>query len=68
MRPTRRRLDRLQRRLGSQPCRDCRGWEASIAVCDDRGRCTRPECCPGCGRTVPIRRAAVLRGIDLDRV
>lgn len=65
---TRRRLDRLQRRLGPGTCPECRGWAASVAVCDDRGRCSRPEVCPGCGRSVPLRRVVVIVGVDLDRL
>lgn len=62
------RLERLAGRLGAGPCRTCGWWERSLAVCDDRGRCTRPEVCPDCGRHVPLRVARIIVGIDLDRV
>jgi hypothetical protein len=68
MKQTERRLDRVRARIGPPLCPECRGWGAFTVVCDNRGRCTRPEHCPSCGRVVPLRRVVVITGIDLDRV
>ena len=64
-----RRLVRLTKLYPAPRCGTCAWWRADHdAVCDDRGRCTRPETCPACGRTVPIRRRVVLAGVDLGAI
>jgi hypothetical protein len=68
MRQAGQRLDRVQARIGPPACQECRGWGAFTVVCDDGGRCTRGECCLGCGRVVPLRHVVVITGINLDWV
>ncbi len=48
-----------------EPCMTCRFWNGSV-VCDEDGRQSRPECCPDCGRRVPIWHELLLVGISLD--
>lgn len=68
MKQLRRRINQTADRLQAQPvCRTCLGWGAST-YCDERGRCLRPEVCPGCGRMVAIRRRRLIVGVNLDLV
>lgn len=50
-----RRLGRLEAAYRRPPdgCPACRGWSARVFLRDDEA--PRPETCPACGRTVPIR-------------
>ena len=48
-------------------CPVCAGW-GPWRVCDDAGRCDRPERCPGCGRRVRPVTTVVLVGVDVDRL
>jgi hypothetical protein len=62
------RVARLAGRPGPGPCRECHWWERSMAVCDDKGTCSRPEVCPECGRVVPIGAHRLVVGVDLGAV
>jgi hypothetical protein len=48
-------------------CAVCRRWDGSV-VGDDRGKRSRPEVCPECGRIVPVQRLVMVVGLDLDRL
>jgi len=44
-------------------CDACRQWWA-VALGNDDGDRSRPECCPACGRCVPIRSLVIVAGVD----
>ena len=68
MRGLGRRVARVAAVLGAaEACQTCRGW-GPVVLCDDGGRCLRPEICPACGRHVPITRPLIIVGLDLDRL
>jgi hypothetical protein len=48
-------------------CPTCRTWSGMV-LRDDDGNRSRPECCPECGRLVPIWHELHLVGIPLDCV
>ena len=48
-------------------CATCRGW-CGIVLGDDAGNRSRSECCPDCGRHVPIRHLVVVVGVPQDAV
>lgn len=63
-----RRLERL-RLVWRAPegCATCRRWWA-VALGNDDGSRSRPECCPGCGRCVPVRSVVVVAGVDFKLI
>lgn len=54
----------VQRSTG---CQTCIVWSPLVLV-DDDGQMSRRECCPDCGRLVPITHEVHLVGIPLDIV
>ncbi len=60
------RIIKLEERR-SRGCDACRRW-TGVALVDDDGCVSRPECCPGCGRCLPVREWVHLVGIPLDAV
>lgn len=59
-----RRLERL-RLVWRAPegCDVCKPWWWTVLGNDDGTR-SRPECCPDCGRCVPITNVVVAAGVD----
>ncbi len=48
-------------------CDACRAWTWTVLANDD-GERERPECCPACGRRVPIRLVLVTVGVDFRAI
>jgi hypothetical protein len=62
---TAKRLERLSERCIPIGCETCQMW-GPVVFGDEEGRVSRPECCPGCGRLVPIKLLRVYIGVPLD--
>ena len=63
-----RRVAKVEAAVRSAPgCPTCADWWW-VVLGDDSGRRSRPEACPDCGRVVPIRRLAVVSGVNIDDV
>lgn len=65
-------LDRRLKRLrlawrAPEGCPTCRPWW-DVVLGNDDGERSRPECCPDCGRRVPIRSAVVVAGVDFNAI
>ena len=48
-------------------CPTCSTWSTLVIVDDDENT-IRPECCPDCGRLVPITHLLHIVGMPLDAV